>query len=212
MIVSERNETVPEAPEVLLSRLEKEANTRNYSGFMKHFVTLYLLCFTLFQLYTAIVGTVPPQIVRMVHLGFAIPLSYLLYPATSKGSMDQLHPLDLLLAIAFLLAAGYYLYNYDALIERIGFYTTLDIFVGAMGMILVMEACRRVVGWPIVIIAVVFILYASYGIHAGIPQPPRLFNKANRLATVFQHRRDYRQPVGRVRFVCISLYPVRRLP
>ena len=131
MNVSDQNGTVPEMPDVDLSKLEKESNTRSYSGFTKHFVTLYLLCFTLFQLYTSIVGTVPPQIVRMVHLGFAIPLSYLLYPATSKGSMDRLHPLDLLLATAFLLVAGYYLYNYDALIERIGFYTTLDIFVGA---------------------------------------------------------------------------------
>ncbi|WP_320633544.1 TRAP transporter permease [Pyramidobacter porci] len=163
MNVSDQNGTVPEMPDVDLSKLEKESNTRSYSGFTKHFVTLYLLCFTLFQLYTSIVGTVPPQIVRMVHLGFAIPLSYLLYPATSKGSMDRLHPLDLLLATAFLLVAGYYLYNYDALIERIGFYTTLDIFVGAVGMLLVMEACRRVVGWPIVIIAAVFILYASWG-------------------------------------------------
>ena len=154
---------LPKAPEIDLSRLEKESNTRTYSGSFKCFVSLYLLCFTLFQLYTSIVGTVQPQIIRMVHLAFAIPLSYILYPATSKGSMKHMSLFDVLLALGFLGVAGYYLWNYYALIERVGFYTKTDIIVGAIGVLLIMEACRRVVGWPIVIIATMFILYAYFG-------------------------------------------------
>ena len=154
---------LPETPEIDLTRLEKESNTRTYSSPFKYFVTLYLLCFTLFQLYTSIVGTVQPQIIRMVHLAFAIPLSYILYPATSKGSMKRMSFFDVLLALAFLGIAGYYLYNYYELIDRVGFYTKTDIIVGALGVILIMEACRRVVGWPIVIIATLFILYAYFG-------------------------------------------------
>lgn len=153
----------PQATEIDISRLEKESNTRTYTGPLKYFIALYLLCFTLFQLYTSIVGTVQPQIIRMVHLAFAIPLSYILYPATSRGSKNRMSFLDVLLALAFLGVAGYYLFNYYELIDRIGFYTTTDIIVGAIGVLLIMEACRRVVGWPIVFIASLFILYAFFG-------------------------------------------------
>lgn len=163
MAVSSINKDSNESKEIDLSKLERESNVRNLSGLSCSITTLILLCFTLFQLYSSIVGTIPPQIVRMTHLAFTIPLSYWLYPGTTKGRRDRLALLDLLLGLAFMFVASYYLWNYDALIERIGFFTPLDIFVGALGMLLVMEACRRVVGWPIVLIATIFILYACYG-------------------------------------------------
>lgn len=149
--------------EIDLSTLERESNTRIFDGRSQQVITLILLCFTLFQLYASIIGTIPTQMVRMIHLAFAIPLSYWLYPATTKGRRDRISPFDLVLGLVFLGVATYYLYHYNSLIQRVGFYTTLDLVVGTLGILLIMEACRRVVGAPIVIISSSFLIYAYFG-------------------------------------------------
>ncbi len=146
-----------------LSKLDKETNVRHLIGLPHILTTIYLVSFTLFQLYASITGTIPVQVLRMTHLGFAIPLCYWLYPSTSKSRMDRLNILDIILGCSFLGIVIYYLVNFNALLERVGSYTSLDLILGGIGILLVMEACRRVVGAPIVIIATIFLIYAYFG-------------------------------------------------
>ncbi|WP_156888495.1 TRAP transporter permease [Proteocatella sphenisci] len=147
----------------LLAKLDKESAYRKLDGIWKKITTVMLFCFTAFQLYTALMGTFPAQLQRMIHLGFVITLAYLLYPATSKGSRKKIAFLDYIFSGAFFCIVAYYIMNYEAIIGRSGSYNQVDVIVGVIGTILVMEACRRVVGWPIVIIAMVFISYAYFG-------------------------------------------------
>ena len=147
----------------LLAKLDKESAYRKLEGPWKKITTAILLCFTLFQLYTSILGTFPAQLQRMIHLGFVITLAFLLYPATAKGSRKKIAILDYIFSGMFFCIIAYYLVNYNAIINRSGSYNQLDVIVGIVGIILVLEACRRVVGWPIVIIAAVFISYAYFG-------------------------------------------------
>lgn len=147
----------------LLARLDKESAYRKFEGPWKTITTVILLCFTLFQLYTALLGTFPAQLQRMVHLGFVITLAFLLYPATSKGSRKKIAFLDYVFSATFFCIVAYYIANYNEIINRSGAYNQLDVIVGIIGTILVLEACRRVVGWPIVIIATIFICYAYFG-------------------------------------------------
>ncbi len=149
--------------EELLMMLDKESAYRRLTGFWDKFIVGILICFTSFQIYTAVTGTFPAQLQRMIHLGFVICLAYLLYPATKKGRRDKIFILDYVFAGVFFGIVLYYLLNYNALINRSGAYNTTDIIVGAIGVVLVMEACRRVVGLPIVVIATVFIIYAFFG-------------------------------------------------
>ena len=149
--------------EELLMMLDKESAYRRLTGFWDKFIVGILICFTSFQIYTAVTGTFPAQLQRMIHLGFVICLAYLLYPATKKGRRDKIFILDYVFAGVFFGIVLYYLLNYNALINRSGAYNTTDIIVGAIGVVLVMEACRRVVGLPIVVIATIFIIYAFFG-------------------------------------------------
>ncbi|MFC4804669.1 TRAP transporter permease [Filifactor villosus] len=149
--------------EELIRMLDKESAYRKLSGFWDKFILAILVCFTSFQIYTAITGTFPAQLQRMIHLGFVICLAYLLYPATKKGRRDRIFPLDYLFAAAFFGIVMYYLVNYEAIINRSGAYNSTDVILGAIGVILVMEACRRVVGLPIVVIATIFLVYAYFG-------------------------------------------------
>lgn len=147
----------------LLAKLDKESAFRKLEGPWKKITTVILFCFTMFQLYTSLLGTFPAQLQRMIHLGFVITLAFLLYPATSKSNKKKISVLDYIFSGGFLCIVIYYVTNYNEIINRSGAYNQIDIIVGVAGIILVMEACRRVVGWPIVIIATLFIGYAYFG-------------------------------------------------
>jgi TRAP transporter 4TM/12TM fusion protein len=146
----------------VMSKYDKESFYRKLGGKWGFIIAAIAICFSLFQLYTAAFGMLPAQLQRSVHLGFVILLVFLLYPA-HKGKIHKITVSDLILAVAGLSSAGYIVWNYRELISRAGAFTTVDVFVGAIGILIVMEACRRVVGLPMLTIAILFILYAYFG-------------------------------------------------
>lgn len=147
----------------LLSKYDKESSYRNLTGFMGWLVTLLAIGFSVYQLYASIFPPPPAQIHRSIHLAFALGLIYLLFPATGKGTRTKVPIIDGLLAIISVVCSLYWLYNFDALITRIGNFNQTDILVGGIAILLILEATRRVVGIPIVVIASIFLLYALYG-------------------------------------------------
>ncbi|MEG1849363.1 MAG: TRAP transporter fused permease subunit, partial [Oscillospiraceae bacterium] len=152
-----------EPQEIDLATLDKESAYRTYTGWQNTFTTIILCCFTFFQLYASIFNRVPQQQVRYIHLGFAISLAFWLYPATSKGDRNKVHPTDIVCALGFVGVIGYCLVNFLALQNRAGAFVDMDMYIGIVAVLLVLEACRRVVGMPIVIIASAFMIYARFG-------------------------------------------------
>lgn len=149
--------------EELIRALDKESSFRVLGGIWGKIVLAILAIFSTFQVYTAVTGTFPPQLLRMTHLCFVICLAYLLYPATKRGKRDRIFVLDYVFAAVFLGIIAYYIFNYEAIIGRSGNYNTVDVVLAAIAILMVMEACRRVVGLPIVVIATVFIIFAFAG-------------------------------------------------
>ena len=146
-----------------LSTLDKESAYRTFTGWQNTVITIILICFTTFQLFSSITGRVPQQQVRYIHLGFAIALAYWLYPASVKFSRTKLNVFDFILGSGFVGVVGYCVFNYAELLKRAGRFTDMDMYVGIVAIILIIEACRRVVGVPIIVIATLFILYARFG-------------------------------------------------
>ncbi|HWP52091.1 MAG TPA: TRAP transporter permease [Clostridia bacterium] len=146
-----------------LSTLDKESAYRTFTGWQNTVITIILVCFTTFQLFSSITGRVPQQQVRYIHLGFAIALAFWLYPASVKFSRTKLNIFDLLFGVAFVGVISYCVLNYTELLKRAGRFSDMDMYVGILAIILLIEACRRVVGVPIVVIACIFILYARFG-------------------------------------------------
>ncbi len=149
--------------EEILKKYDKESNTMEYTGVMAKFVSALAITFSVFQLYTALFGVLDAQLQRAVHLGFGLALSFLLYPALKSWRRDKLHPLDAILAILGAAAPAYMVIQYRELILRAGLPTTEDVIIGAMGILLVIEAARRVVGIPMVCVVLFFIAYAFAG-------------------------------------------------
>lgn len=150
----------------ILQKYDPESNTRDLQGVMVKVVFFGLLAFSLFQLYTAIFGQYTAYIQRSVHLGFALSLIFLLFPAIKRGKKINRHKIPFYDYILSILSIGVGLYwpiMYEELVFRIGNVTTLDLIVGVLAILLTLEATRRAVGLPITIIASVFIIYTFFG-------------------------------------------------
>ncbi|MEN3008733.1 TRAP transporter permease [Pseudothermotoga sp.] len=162
MIVSNEKMSSEQTREIL-EKYDREARYRTFKGFLARIVAAIAITFSVFQIYTAAFGVLDAMIQRSVHLAFGFSLIFLLYPASKKWSREKLHWFDLLLAIIAPLTTIYVVANYKELVLRAGTVTSLDLIVGLLGIALVLEAARRVVGLPISVVAICFILYALYG-------------------------------------------------
>jgi len=161
------NEREPVAPinvDDLMEKFDREARYLRITGLWATVVKIIAIGFSLFQLYTALFGVLEAQIQRPTHLMFALALIYLLYPTSGKSKIQgRVHPFDLSLAILSCALGLYSILNYETLMESAGIYSDVDFIMGILGIVLTLEATRRIVGLPIVIIAVGFLLYAYLG-------------------------------------------------
>jgi len=150
--------------EDLIAKYDKESAVRQYVGPMKWITFCLLVLFAVYQLSYTLFLTLPPQIHRPIHLAFGLGLIYLLYAGRSKkGSEQKVGIINIILALLSVFVSLYWVIDYENLVLRTGNYTTLDMFVGGTAILLVLEAARRVVGWPITIIASIFLLYTFFG-------------------------------------------------
>ncbi len=167
----------------LLRQYDKGSDFRELKGFGAKAISAILIVFTLFQLYTSIFGMFDAMLQRSVHLAFGLSLVYLLYPSRKSFSREKMHPIDLTLAVISAASFMYVFVNYRDLVMRAGRVTTIDMFVGVIAIILVLEAARRVIGWPMVIIAIGFILYALLGPYV----PGKLAHRGVQIGDLVQH-------------------------
>jgi len=148
----------------LIEKYDPEAGSRKLKGIMGIIVFVLLLSFSLFQLYTTLFGVLTAQLQRSIHLGFALALIFLLFPARKKDRIqNKVAWYDILLAIIAVAVGAYWPVMIDELVNRVGRLTELDFYIGLAAILLVLEATRRTVGLPIMIIAMAFMGYALYG-------------------------------------------------
>lgn len=176
--MSDIYQETPQNSEDILRKFDKESDYRVLTGFSAKIVAAIAIAFSVFHLYTAVFGVLDAMIQRSIHLSFGLCLIFLLYPARKEWPRDKVHPVDVIFAVLGAAAPMYIIMFYKDLVLRAGTVTTIDYIVGLIAIILVIEAARRVVGWPIITIAFLFILYALFGryipgqlAHRGIALP-----------------------------------------
>ncbi|MED1797286.1 TRAP transporter permease [Brevibacillus porteri] len=147
----------------LIAQYDKESATRQLAGPMKWISFGLLVLFSLYQLSSTLFFTLPPQIHRPIHLAFGLALVYLLYAGTPKGNHNKIGLVNMILALLGVFVSLYWVIDYEGLVTRTGNYTTMDMVVGGIAIVLVLEAARRVVGIPIALIATIFLLYTYFG-------------------------------------------------
>ena len=149
----------------ILEKYDKESLFRTLQGNWALVIKFLAISFTVFQLYTAIFGPFFTQIQRAIHLGFAITLAFLLYPATRKKPRDSVAIEDIFLAVVGAWTCAYLVVNYQTIIFAAGRNTPTDIAHGVVLIILILEITRRIVGLPLALIAMFFLAYARFGSH-----------------------------------------------
>ena len=180
-LFKKKAKTAPE--EIDLTAIDRESKYKIFSDKGEKLFTVIFTIVALFQLYASISNKVPLQILRYTHLGFAICLAYIVYPATKNADRRKLPWYDCVLSFLFFSVVAYFIINYKPLQYRAGAYTTMDVIMAGMGVALVMAACWRVVGPPIVIIASIFFVYGLVGAYL----PSFLHHRGFSLQRVITH-------------------------
>ena len=147
----------------ILSKYDKESAHRTLDGHHGRFLAVVCAAFSLFHLYAAAFGAFPPQIQRSVHLAFTLFLIFCLYPAKIHGCKKSLPWPDILLACAGAWVCIYIIVNYETIVLDVDPPTIVDYLHGTAAMLLILEATRRIVGLPIALVALCFLLYAALG-------------------------------------------------
>ncbi|MGI6142802.1 MAG: TRAP transporter permease [bacterium] len=150
--------------EELLQKYDSETSRlRNPAGIAAALIFIIAVAMAVFHLYTAGFGILQAMKQRAVHISFAFILVFLLYPMTKKGDKSRIPFYDCLLAALGVSVGIYILANYNQLVLRAGAPTQMDLVMGFLAILLVLEATRRSVGPELPTVAIIFLLYAYLG-------------------------------------------------
>ena len=142
---------------------ELESPTRQLTGWPARLATVLATGLSLYSLYW-VLGIVQPLVYRASFLLIVLVLSFLFYPGSeSERARTHVSPLDWLFVALAVVALLWPLVDFDNFIYRAADPTTRDMTLGAICILLVLEATRRTAGWVLPVTATCFILYTFYG-------------------------------------------------
>ena len=147
----------------LMKDLDREQAYREHKCWRQYITVIISVIFVAFQLYATLSGIITAQILRATHLAFVQLLAFLLFPATKKMPRNTLPWYDVVLALIGAACWMYIVINFQTLVRRSGNNTVLDVVIGIIGILILFESCRRIVGLPIMTIAAIFVIYAFTG-------------------------------------------------
>ena len=126
-------------------------------------ITVVGVAMSIFHIFTGQFGVYSAMIQRPVHLAFAFVIIFLLHPSKKEGGKWWMLFLDGVLILLSLFTLVHLVASFQEVVFRGGAATKLDLWLGGLLILLILEGTRRVLGWPLPIIASVFILYALFG-------------------------------------------------
>ncbi len=149
--------------DALQSQSETPSTTRQLTGYWAIIFTVVAVLASLFHFYTAGYRPLPAMEQRPIHMAFMLFLGFLIYPATKSRLAGNPGIIDVTLAVVGAGSAYYLAYNYLDIIMRGGFPTQLDIVMGTIFCLVVLEAARRTIGMFLVILSAIFLAYLFFG-------------------------------------------------
>lgn len=175
--VLEDKSLVGDVEDAMRIAAEEEGSYRYLSGFSKYVVPTIAFIWCVFQLSIASWWLLDTVYIRAIHLGFAMLIAFLSYPALKKprkgvfsflSSRTSIPIADYVMAILACLASVYILIDYTGMSLRMGAPIFRDVFIGFALVILLLEAARRVIGPALTAISGLFTLYVFFA--ANMPE------------------------------------------
>jgi len=150
--------------EEIIKKYDSESKIRQFSGWKKQILTLWLVLFSCYQLYTAVFGILPNMLQRSAHLGFVMAAVFLLYPVNSKNLNPKINVFfDIIPCALSLVVNGYIFIFFEDIANRGAMPTALEYCFGVIAILLVLEAGRRVMGNVLTSLCLFFIIYCFFG-------------------------------------------------
>ncbi len=153
--------------------------TRNLTGIHLKIVATIAIIWSLFQLWYASpfpfmfdFGMFKGLPARAIHLGFALLLAFLIFPISRSKKITII---DVLISVVGAFCCLYIYFFYDQMVDRGGillkiklgeYIIPIELIIGSIGILILLEATRRVIGIPLVVIAVFFLLFSYFGQYA----------------------------------------------
>ena len=150
--------------EAIMKKFDRESNIRLYQGVPKQIVRYVLVTFSLFMVWMNMFAVWDERIRRSAFLGMVVLLVFVVFPRKKGATRVNYIPwYDILLGVAGAASFFYFTLNAEMIVKQGIRITTLQMVLGIIGILVLVEACRRAVGLPILIVATCFVLYAFIG-------------------------------------------------
>ena len=165
--------TTEEVVQEVMEKYDRESNVRAYAGVPRMVVRVMLIAFALFCIYMNFFATWDARVRRSLFLGCIVLFTFLIFPARKHKAgaprrVNYVPWYDLVFGILGSGAFFYFVYNVQDIIARASRITPVEMVIGIVGILALMEACRRSVGLPILFVATFFVLYAFFGYGAKL--------------------------------------------
>ena len=153
----------------IMAKYDRESAVRIFAGKKATLIKVLLIAFTVFAVSINTFIQFNAQVHRSTFIALVLFLAFILYPAKKDApkNTNKVPWYDLVLACVGAASFLYMGINFENLVAQAGNYTSIDIAVAMIAIVILFEACRRVVGIPILVVVGLFILYAYFG--ASIP-------------------------------------------
>ena len=161
--------------DAVMKKFDRESNIRIWTGTPKKVVTLILAGFSLFCIYVTLFANMLEQARMTSFISLVLLMGYLIYPASKKHVRENYIPwYDIVIMIAGAGAFMYYALNADSILNMRLAVRMRDIkytVIGVIGVLALIELCRRCVGIPILVVAGFFIGYTFIATNYNNPVP-----------------------------------------
>ena len=161
----------------------EEGVVNRLSGWSGTLVTSIAVAMTLFHLYAAY-DIVPTQPLRYTHVGFVMVLCFLSFPLAERFR-DRIRWWDAVAAVVSAAILAYALWGGEDFTDRATSPTRLDVVLGVIFIILLLEATRRTSGWIMPFVGILFIAYAMAGPHLPPPWTHRGYDVSRLVGHLF---------------------------
>ena len=150
----------------IMEKYDRESNVRLYQGLPRKLVRYLCAAFSVYAMYISLVAQWDDRVKRASFVGLIVLMAFIIYPrrkGTGKKKPNYIPWYDIVLGLLGAAAYFYFVFNSQELIQVRNTFSKLywyELVLGAIGILITLEACRRSVGIPIVIVCSAFVIYA----------------------------------------------------
>ena len=158
----------------VMRKYDRESATRIWEGTPKIIITVIMTVFSLYCLYMTLFSTALPEVRLTLFVGCIIILGFLTYPA-KKGhvKVNSLPWYDIVLMLVGSACFFYFAINAFTLIQLATRIEPIHVIIGVIGILVLIELCRRCVGIPILCVVAALLIYTFYN---QLSYNPSFFN------------------------------------